>query len=81
MADVPAADIAEVDVAVSGRQGITAAAESLRSDGVVVLRRAVDPVLLASLDDMVRDWHDRFLSGSVHNYSLGEETARACGHR
>jgi ectoine hydroxylase-related dioxygenase (phytanoyl-CoA dioxygenase family) len=75
MVDVPATGIADVDVAVSGREGITAAVESLRSDGVVILRRAIDPALLADLNDMVRDWHTRFLSGEVHNYSLGEETA------
>ena len=75
MVDVPAADIPEVDEAASGRQGITAAVESLRSDGVVILRRAVDPALLATLNDMVGDCYGRFLGGEVHNYSLGEETA------
>lgn len=75
MVDVPAADIAEVDVAVSGREGIAAAVESLRSDGVVILRRAVDPALLTDLNDMVLEWYERFLTGEVHNYSLGEETA------
>lgn len=75
MMDVPAAGIVEVDVAMSGREGITAAVESLRSDGVVILRRAVEPALLVSLDDMVSDWHNRFLAENVHNYSLGEETA------
>lgn len=62
-------------MATSGWEGIAAAVESLRSDGVVILRRAVDPVLLVSLRDMVSDWHHRFLTGGIHNYSLGEETA------
>lgn len=75
MVDVPVADIVEVDIAMSGREGITAAVESLRSDGVVILRRAVDPALLASLNDMVLEWHNRFLAGEIQNYSLGEETA------
>jgi hypothetical protein len=75
MVDVPAAGIAEVDVAISGRDGIAAAAESLRSDGVVILRRAVDPALLTSVSDMVIDWYRRFLNDEIHNYSLGEETA------
>ncbi|WP_433353309.1 phytanoyl-CoA dioxygenase family protein [Micromonospora saelicesensis] len=75
MVDVPAEGIAEVDVAVSGRDGIAAAVESLRSDGVVILRRAVDPALLASVNDMVIDWYSRFLNAAVHNYSLGEESA------
>jgi len=75
MVYVPATDIAEVDLAMSGRDGITAAAESLRADGVVVLRRAVSPSLLDNLNDMVSDWHRKFLNGEVHNYSLGEETA------
>jgi ectoine hydroxylase-related dioxygenase (phytanoyl-CoA dioxygenase family) len=71
----PATGIAEVDVARSGQEGITAAVESLRTDGVVILRRAVDPTLLASLSTMVGDWHGRFLAGEIDNYSLGEETA------
>lgn len=75
MTSVPATGIAAVDVAESGRDGITAAVDLLRTDGVVVLRRAVDPALLGSLGDMVGDWHDRFLAGDIHNYSLGEETA------
>jgi hypothetical protein len=75
MVDVPAGGIADVDVAVSGRDGIAAAVESLRSDGVVILRRAVDPALLASVNGMVVDWYDRFLNSEVHNYSLGEESA------
>ncbi|MEW1648417.1 phytanoyl-CoA dioxygenase family protein [Streptomyces sp. NPDC091219] len=75
MVDVPAADIAEVDVAMSGREGIAAAVESLRSDGVVILRRAVEPALFGAVNDMVREWYARFLDGEVHNYSLGEETA------
>jgi hypothetical protein len=75
MMDVPAADVAEVDVATLGREGIAAAVQSLRSDGVVILRRAVDPALLANLNGMVSDWHNQFLAGEVHNYSLGEETA------
>ena len=45
MVDVPVTGIAEVDVAMSGRDGIAAAVESLRSDGVVILRRAVDPMI------------------------------------
>ena len=57
MVDVPVTGIAEVDVAMSGRDGIAAAVESLRSDGVVILRRAVDPALLASISDMVVDWY------------------------
>lgn len=75
MLDVPAAGIAEVDAASFGQEGIPSAVESLRRDGVVILRQAVTGALLSSLGDMVSEWHDRFLSGSVHNYSLGEETA------
>jgi ectoine hydroxylase-related dioxygenase (phytanoyl-CoA dioxygenase family) len=75
MTGVPVADIAEIDAGTSGRERIATAVESLRSDGVVILRRAVDPLLLASLTEMVAGWHERFLAGDVHNYSLGEETA------
>lgn len=75
MIDVPAGGIAQVELTGSGRDGAAAAAESLRADGVVILRQAVAPDLLSVVDRMVRDWHDRFLAGEVHNYSLGEETA------
>ena len=76
MTKVPVADIAEIDVAESGQDGVTAAVESLRRDGVVILRRAVDPSTVARLQDMVEDWHSRFLAGQVENYSLGEEVTK-----
>lgn len=75
MVHVPVANIAEIDAEAPGREDIAAAVESLRADGVVILRRAVDPSLLTSLNEMVAGWHERFLAGDVQNYSLGEETA------
>lgn len=75
MVHVPVADVAVVDVGTPGRDCIAAAVGSLRADGVVILRQAVGSALLASLNEMVTSWHDRFLAGNVHNYSLGEETA------
>ena len=74
MMQVPVSDIAEIDAQAPGRD-LAAAAELLRTDGVVILRRAVAPALLGSLQEMVSDWHGRFLAGDVENYSLGEETA------
>jgi hypothetical protein len=75
MMHVPVAGIAEIDAGSCRREGITAAVESLRTDGVVILRQAVEASLLASLSEMVAGWHERFLAGEVHNYSLGDETA------
>jgi hypothetical protein len=74
MTEVPVSDIAEIDAQDPG-QDLAVAVESLHRDGVVILRQAVDPSLLRSLQSMVTDWHERFLAGEVQNYSLGEETA------
>ena len=75
MTEVPTGDIAQIELAGSGEEGVAAAVESLRTDGVVILRQAVAPNLLSAVNDMVCDWYDRFLTGEVHNYSIGEETA------
>ena len=74
MNQVPVSDIAEIDAESLGQE-VAAAQESLHADGVVIVRQAVDSSLLASLQEMVADWHEQFLTGYVHNYSLGEETA------
>src|SRR5262249_46291624 len=75
MVRVPVVDITEVNAGASGQEAIDSAVKSLRRDGVVILRQALEPNLLDSLTEMVTNWHERFLSGEVQNYSLGEETA------
>ena len=62
MMQVPVSDVTEIDAQAPG-QDFAAAVESLRRDGVVILRHAVDSSLLASLQSMVTEWHDRFLRG------------------
>lgn len=73
--DVPVSDIRVVESSDLAERGVAAAVESLREDGVVVLRQAVRQPLLGQLQEMVSEWHTRFLDGKVQNYSLGEETA------
>lgn len=77
MASTQVGEIAEVAAAdvTSGSAARNAAQDALRRNGVVIVRSAVEPALLADLHTMVTESHSRFLRGEIHNYSLGEETA------
>jgi hypothetical protein len=54
---------------------IASALESLRSDGVIVIRRALASDAVRRYTDIVSEYHRRFLSGEIQNYSLDDETA------
>ncbi|MGH3695175.1 MAG: hypothetical protein ACRDRX_14515 [Pseudonocardiaceae bacterium] len=74
--DVPVSGIRAVEIGTPAEQdAVSAAVESLRDDGVVILRQGVRQPLLGELRAIVSDWHGQFIDGQIQNYSLGEETA------
>lgn len=54
---------------------LVTALTSLRTDGVVLLRGALQPEAVRHYADAVSDHHRRFLDGEIQNYSLDDETA------
>jgi hypothetical protein len=54
---------------------VASATEALRDSGVVLIRNVLDAKSVAHYQNIVGEWHRRFLDGEIQNYSLDDETA------
>lgn len=65
----------EVVSSLQSDEEMASALAGISRDGLVILRGALSPDDVKHFRDIVGDYHQRFLSGEIQNYSLDDETA------